>query len=161
MPDLTQHPSSFRDPNGFLFTHNNNLYRQINQAYRENYDHLMTSGLYKDLTSRGWLIQHEEKDISSLGDDQAYKITAAAAVLLGKGQAQQAQVPHTVKDVAGEFILLVDLLGARRNLLLDEVAHHAAHHVMFFAQLEVHGYASQLWMCRPSLKVRTVVHLEL
>ena len=72
--DKYQHPASFRDPNGFLFTHENKLYRQINQGYRKNYEHLIASGLYKDLVSRGWLIHHEEKQLAFLGDAQAYKV---------------------------------------------------------------------------------------
>ena len=41
-------PSSFRDPSGFLFYHDDVLYRQINQSYKDEYDHLMTSGLYEE-----------------------------------------------------------------------------------------------------------------
>ena len=36
-------PSSFRDPSGFLFYHDDVLYRQINQSYKDDYDHLMAS----------------------------------------------------------------------------------------------------------------------
>ena len=36
-------PSSFRDPSGFLFYHDDVLYRQINQSYKDDYDHLMVS----------------------------------------------------------------------------------------------------------------------
>jgi SAM-dependent methyltransferase len=72
--DQHKHPASFRDPNGFLFTHENQLYRQVNQSYRDNYEHLVASGLYKDLVSKGWLVPHDEKDPTLWGDEQAYKI---------------------------------------------------------------------------------------
>ena len=41
--------SSFRDPSGFLFKWNDSLYRQINHRYKNDYDLLMSSGLYKKL----------------------------------------------------------------------------------------------------------------
>ena len=31
-------PSSFRDPSGFLFYHDDVLYRQINQSYKDEYE---------------------------------------------------------------------------------------------------------------------------
>lgn len=67
-------PSSFRDPSGFLFERKGSLYRQVNTAYRANYDHLMDSGLYEALTTAGLLIPHEEVDIESPIPDLAYKI---------------------------------------------------------------------------------------
>ena len=73
MPDKNQHPASFRDPNGFLFTHQNRLYRQVNQLYKPNYDHLMESGLYEDLVTKGWLIPHDECDLENFRGDLAYK----------------------------------------------------------------------------------------
>jgi ribosomal protein L11 methylase PrmA len=51
---------SFRDPSGFLFTHDGAIYRQVNAAYAEHYDRLMQSGLYDALTRSGSLVAHEE-----------------------------------------------------------------------------------------------------
>ena len=34
-------PSSFRDPSGFLFFYEEQLYRQINNSYKDNYDLFM------------------------------------------------------------------------------------------------------------------------
>jgi len=62
--------SSFRDPSGFVFCRDGVVYRQVNEAYKENYDHLMSSGLYDSLVGSGLLIRHEEVD--SL--EGAYKI---------------------------------------------------------------------------------------
>ncbi|HTW92623.1 MAG TPA: class I SAM-dependent methyltransferase [bacterium] len=53
-------PSSFRDPDGFLFRRSDTLYRQINNSYLADYKKLMESGLYRDLTEAGLLIPHEE-----------------------------------------------------------------------------------------------------
>ncbi len=57
-PDVL--PSSFRDPEGFLYTNRGELYRQINLSGRDNYESLMSSGLYRVLTEKGMMIPHEE-----------------------------------------------------------------------------------------------------
>ena len=65
---------SFRDPSGFVFLKDNTIYRQINIEYKENYDFLMSSGLYKDLVDSNLLIAHKEVDIAPAISDKAYKI---------------------------------------------------------------------------------------
>lgn len=66
--------SSFRDPSGFLFIRDGVMHRQVNSAYKENYDHLIDSGLYKSLIDSGLLIPHNEVDISYRRADDAYKV---------------------------------------------------------------------------------------
>lgn len=66
--------SSFRDPSGFLFVEDGSLYRQVNRVYRENYDHLMESGLYGTLVSKGLLIPHAEVGSDLARTDDAYKV---------------------------------------------------------------------------------------
>jgi len=66
--------SSFRDPSGFLFKRDGLLYRQVNVIYKENYEHLMTSGLYRALVDAGLLISHEEVDAEPAQPDRAYRI---------------------------------------------------------------------------------------
>lgn len=70
----SHHPSSYRDPSGFLFVLNNILYRQVNKVYQADYDLLMQSGLYKDLTTKELLIPHDEVSIEDIYDQQCYKI---------------------------------------------------------------------------------------
>ena len=41
--------ASFRDPRGHVFVRDGELYRQVNEAHREDYEHLMRSGLYDAL----------------------------------------------------------------------------------------------------------------
>ncbi len=62
--------SSFRDKSGFLFYENNTLYRLIHTSYKEEYDHLINSELYKKLSEKNLLISHEE--ISDLKLDYDY-----------------------------------------------------------------------------------------
>jgi hypothetical protein len=66
---------SFRDPAGFLFYRDDILYRQINYAYKEHYDHLIGSGLYRDLVDKGFLVSHQEAEPeASLDYTSAYKV---------------------------------------------------------------------------------------
>jgi hypothetical protein len=74
MIDEEKLASSFRDPSGFIFQSGGEIYRQINQSYKEHYDCLMSSGLFKELVDRGLLIDHEEIDNSHALSPDAYKV---------------------------------------------------------------------------------------
>jgi hypothetical protein len=65
-----RHPSSYRDPAGFLFYSKGRLFRQVNQSYRPHYEHLIESGLYQHLVDQQLLIPHEEvrENIRGEGD---------------------------------------------------------------------------------------------
>ncbi len=65
---------SFRDPSGFLFYQENVLYRQVNTAYRENYDLLIESGLYQALIDSKLLVSHIEEKTDATYADCVYKI---------------------------------------------------------------------------------------
>lgn len=65
---------SFRDPSGSVFSADGTIYRQVNRSYQNQYDQLMQSGLYKDLTSRELLIPHAEVEHALLDDPAVYKI---------------------------------------------------------------------------------------
>ncbi|HSI90502.1 MAG TPA: hypothetical protein VK927_05260, partial [Adhaeribacter sp.] len=60
MNDSFSDPASFRDPSGFIFYRNGQLFRQVNSVYRLHYDHLLASGLYQELVKQGLLIPHRE-----------------------------------------------------------------------------------------------------
>ncbi len=66
--------ASFRDPSGFIFYHNGEIYRQINQIYKNDYDQLIQSGLFDILTKKGKLIFHQEVDSPSLDSNNLYTI---------------------------------------------------------------------------------------
>lgn len=74
--------SSFRDPCGFLFQRNGALYRQINQCYRDEYDTLMSSPLYEELTASKRLIPHTEVTIAPEVPSVAYKVIQPVVVPL-------------------------------------------------------------------------------
>jgi hypothetical protein len=66
--------ASFRDPSGFLFSRQGVLYRQVNLAYQEHYDRLMSSKLYAKLVHAGLLIPHEEVSLEAEEPASAYKV---------------------------------------------------------------------------------------
>jgi hypothetical protein len=72
--DNGKHGGSFRDPDGFIYLKENCLYRQVNDRYREDYDALVDSGLYGELTDAGLLVEHEEVDLSFAASGGAYKV---------------------------------------------------------------------------------------
>jgi len=67
--EKTVDPGSFRDPAGFVYHRNGLLYRQINTVGRADYERLMASGLYQNLTEANLLVQHQEVVTEPLTDD--------------------------------------------------------------------------------------------
>jgi hypothetical protein len=67
-------PASFRDPNGFVFTRDGILYRQVQNSYQQHYDRFIVSGLYETLVASDLLVPHEETSVSLSIDGAAYKI---------------------------------------------------------------------------------------
>lgn len=66
---------SFRDPSGFMFTHDGKLYRQVNTKYQAEYDLLMRSGLYDQLTKSRTLVAHQEVELALAPRPEiAYKV---------------------------------------------------------------------------------------
>ncbi len=61
--------SSFRDPSGIVFKESGTIYRQINSCYAQQYDHLMRSGLYAELTGKKMLIPHQETNKKPISDN--------------------------------------------------------------------------------------------
>ena len=57
--------SSFRDPDGYVFSYNGEIFRCVNPSYELAYKQLMSSGLYTHLTDTGALVSHEEVSLSS------------------------------------------------------------------------------------------------
>ena len=72
--------ASFRDPAGFLFRREGQLYRQVNRAGEADYRLLMDSGLYAALTKAGLLIPHTEVDVLPAEPDLAAVIIQPEAV---------------------------------------------------------------------------------
>lgn len=72
--------ASFRDPNGFIFSRDGLIHRQVNISYKENYETLMNSGLYQSLVDAELLIPHKEVDIEGLEPENSFKVIQPEAV---------------------------------------------------------------------------------
>ena len=59
-----RHPSSFRDPSGYIFIENGFVKRTITPSYFEQYKALKTQGVFEELISNGLLIPHTEISVS-------------------------------------------------------------------------------------------------
>jgi hypothetical protein len=59
---------SFRDPDGFVFTREGILYRQINRCFQAPFEALAASGLFERLWSLNLLVRHETADIALAAD---------------------------------------------------------------------------------------------
>ncbi|MCB9240008.1 MAG: SAM-dependent methyltransferase [Flavobacteriales bacterium] len=68
-----KHAASFRDPDGFIFSHNGEIHRQITPRGLTDYKAFMASGLYSTLVGKKYLIPHEELDQSLAGDGLTIK----------------------------------------------------------------------------------------
>lgn len=66
--------SSFRDPNGFVFNHKGVIYRSISKAYKTDYELLLDSGLYAELTKRDNIVSFEETKLSDASFKTSWKI---------------------------------------------------------------------------------------
>jgi putative effector of murein hydrolase LrgA (UPF0299 family) len=66
---ISAHPSSYKDPSGFIYSKDGKMFRQINASYKRQYDHLMTSGLYDELIRKKLLVSHEEVKAASNRED--------------------------------------------------------------------------------------------
>jgi len=70
----TVHGASYRDPAGFVFTRDGVLFRQVNPAGRDDFDLLISSGLYAKLAGAGDLIAHEDVGPEHSPDGRAYRV---------------------------------------------------------------------------------------
>ena len=65
---------SFRDPAGFVFTRDGILYRQVNTAFRGEFDLLRSSGLYDALVERNALVRHDEAALDLAASPDACRV---------------------------------------------------------------------------------------
>lgn len=67
-------PASFRDPSGYVYKERGKIIRQISFDYKENYDLLISSGLYDLLVKKELMIPFEEINTVSNREGQCYKL---------------------------------------------------------------------------------------
>lgn len=59
MTDNSKDPSSFRDPSGYVFRKNGQIFRIVNKSYKNDFDFFNSSGLYKELVKKELLVSHQ------------------------------------------------------------------------------------------------------
>jgi len=79
MIEINKISSSFKDPSGFVFSHEGRIFRQINFSYQENYELLKRSGLYQRLVDIKALVPHQEVVLTD-APAGAYKIIEPAPI---------------------------------------------------------------------------------
>ena len=119
-------PSSFRDPSGFLFRIEGELYRQINESYSSNYEKLMSSGLYDVLVKAHLLIPHEEMEEDLAVTSAAYKVIKPIAI-------NYISYPHEwcfsqLKDAA-LATMKIQMVALKYGMILKDAS---AYNIQFF-----------------------------
>ncbi|MDO8549847.1 MAG: SAM-dependent methyltransferase [Ignavibacteria bacterium] len=71
---MTIEKSSFRDNDGFIFYEHDEIFRAIAYSYKENYEHLIKSGLYDYLIKENLLISHSEDESNDKLNTHIFKI---------------------------------------------------------------------------------------
>ena len=117
MPEPIHHPSSYKDPSGFVFQVNGVYHRQVNQSYAADYTLLMDSGLYTALTEKGWLIPHQEIPGNPTGSADWYKT-------LLPGHLDQITYPYEwgfeqLRDAALHTLSILSMAMQRGMILKD------------------------------------------
>ena len=80
MPEATRAGGSYRDPSGHVFRSGDRVYRTVSASYAEEYDLLLSSGLYEKLTARRWMVAHEEVDVPGLSGDGVHRVLAPEVI---------------------------------------------------------------------------------
>ena len=60
MTKFVSHQSSFRDESGYIYYQGKEIFRSINKIYRNDYNFLLSSGLYDQLVRQNLLVDHRE-----------------------------------------------------------------------------------------------------
>jgi ribosomal protein L11 methylase PrmA len=67
---IAPHASSYRDPAGFVFSHKDTIYRQVNKAGQKDFEFFISSGLYDALVKEQLIVPHVTvKNLKQFGDD--------------------------------------------------------------------------------------------
>lgn len=66
--------SSFRDPSGFVFYHNQQIYRQVNKPYKPHFDTFINSKLYRHLSNLNLIVSHQKSNQPSPQKSTCYQV---------------------------------------------------------------------------------------
>jgi hypothetical protein len=130
-PAAHRESSSFRDPSGVVFERGGIMYRKIEPLYRDQYEHLMSSGLYEALTNSRLLIRHkvveqehaliirpEQVPFISYPYEWCFEQYREAALVTLRIQRLALQFDMTLKDASAYNIQFIN----GRALLIDTLS---------------------------------------
>lgn len=73
VPEITkQDLASYRDPSGFVFSVNGEVYRQVNRVFQKDFERFIDSGLYEQLVQEGLMLPHQQLAENFTGRDNWY-----------------------------------------------------------------------------------------
>ena len=87
---------------------------------------------------KAFKIMREDEDVKAV-------VSTGATVLLGYGDAEDAEFRHLVDRFLGETLLFVDLGGQRFDLLLGKLADHLAEQFLRFVEIEIHSLRNRFF----------------
>jgi hypothetical protein len=70
----TRLAGSFRDPSGFVYRRDGEVLRQVSQSYAAEFDALLRTGLYDELSGNRLLTPHEELSLELAADSGAFRV---------------------------------------------------------------------------------------
>lgn len=126
---VTRVGGSFRDPDGFLFTRDGVLYRQIQPSYAEDWQHFLDAGLREALGPR--LISHEVVERSAASDPSAHAVIRPTRVPFVSYPYEW--TPGQLRDAA-LLTLEVQLVAMAHGMTLKDAS---AYNVQFFGHRPV------------------------
>ena len=110
--------ASFRDPKGYVIHRNNNVFRVINNSYKEEYEHCTKSGLFKKLIDE-YIINSEELVAKVLLDKNSPFLKS---IIVNKGSKNKVKIGMAVMD--GGYLVgkIVELnYSTSRALLISDL----------------------------------------
>jgi hypothetical protein len=144
----TRHPSSYRDPAGSLYYHQDVLYRQVNKVYQEDFDLLASSGLYQHLTGENLLIPHEEVAENFTGETGWYKTIRPEFIPFISYPSEWSF--DMLKDAALLTLSIAEKAMASGMMLKDASAYNLQYHkgrMIFIDSLSFERYdATKAWI---------------
>lgn len=125
-------PSSFRDPSGFVFWEKGQLYRQINQVYRENFEFFIQSGLYRCLIDKGLIVPHRNTHHPLITPD-GYKIIKPQIII--PFMSYPYEWSFSQLKIAALTTLKIHQLALNYNMVLKDAS---AYNIQFFQGKPIH-----------------------
>ncbi|MGF1721226.1 hypothetical protein L4D20_14400 [Vibrio kyushuensis] len=92
MDIIEAHEASFRDKSGFIFRYDSDIYRQVSEEFRREFDDYIASGLHQKLVDKGYIVDHQ--DLMLEGEDLSFKLPKGTYKVLKPEQIPYISYPY-------------------------------------------------------------------